>query len=511
MKLSTGLPLLVLAGTALALRSNSPAHQNQNRVLHPRAPTSDDPLDIANFLADNFEDDDLPIGFQSSDADGQKVILYSKSNSKDVDAAQTKQCKSTIFITSATNGGSKESGWETLPEVTSFNLKRDLVIDAASGARQPYYELAGRDPAKVKRVLIVQPGLPRDSWKYANLFRNALICAAANETIGVKLEDVIIAGPAWVNQEDLEAGAALETDVIFNKGQWAFGAISKGPGDLTTSSYSVLDALVEHYFDKAAYPNVNQIYVAGHSLGGLLVQHYAMIRKPTRDEPNINFWMGNPGSYAWPVDDRPAKPAKGLSCKSTHNTWPYGMANATEDDVPTYRRSDMLEDADKVKDEYFARHVVYALGLEDHGNGDDHCEAHYQGASHLERGQNMEKALESLPGGKPKTHIFNYVPGVSHMDYPMLSSPDALWDLFGEDLDVRRETKGSKSGNRNQNANTSTNNSGSGSNKASGGSTPASVGSVGASSPSAALSRPSLGSLLGVLAGSLALLLTRLA
>jgi len=249
---------------------------------------------------------------------------------------------------------------------------------------------------------------------------------------------VIIAAPAWLNQQDLVAGAARKLDVTFGKGQWAFGRLSKGPGGLTTSSYSVLDALVEHYFDKAAYPSVNQIYVAGHSLGGLLVQHYAMVRKPTKDERNINFWVGNPGSYVWPVNGRPRKPEGGLSCKKTRNTWPYGMANATEHDVATYRRNDMLEDADKVKQQYFRRHVVYALGLEDHGNGDDHCEAHYQGASHLERGQNMEKALESLPGGKPKRHVFNYVPGISHMDYPMISSPDALWHLFGEDLNRQR-------------------------------------------------------------------------
>ncbi|KAK0552386.1 hypothetical protein OC845_001761 [Tilletia horrida] len=475
MKLSPLITLITISGPSLALAlsdASSSSHQSP-RLVHraarvaPRAP-SDDVLDINNFLSKNFKNGDLPPGHQAGDADGQVVEITSADGEDD--NSQTPQCSSTLFIGGAANGGTKETGWQSLPQVTGFDLKRDLVVDKKSGAVQPYYELAGRDASKVKRVLIVQPGLPRDSWKYTNLFRNALICAAANSTIGVKLEDVIVAGPAWLNVDDVTAGAAKNDDVVFSQGQWAFGSISKGPGDLTTSSYSVLDAMVEKYFDKSAYPSVNQIWIAGHSLGGLLVQHYAMVRKSTADEPNINFWMGNPGSYVWPVDTRPVD-VPNSNCTSDFNTWPYGMRNQTEDDVVVYRRKDMMENAAAVKQEYFSRHVVYALGLKDNGDGDDHCEAHYQGSSHLDRGQNMEKALRSLPGGAPASHVFDYVPDVSHQDYRMISSPNALWHLFGEDLNVRRATRGGsgssgsgsspKTGSGGRNPSTSNNNTGS--------------------------------------------------
>ncbi|KAK0528712.1 hypothetical protein OC842_004465 [Tilletia horrida] len=453
MKLSGVVPFVALAGSAsIIAAAASSAHSNRlvHRTLRARAAPSDDVLDVNNYLVEHYQNGDIPVGHKSGDADGQVVEITSADGADD--NSQTPQCQNVIFIGNAANGGTKETGWQSLPQVTGFDLKRDLVVDKKSGAVQPYFELAGRDPAKVKRVLIVQPGLPRDSWKYTNLFRNALVCAAANSTIGINLEDVIIAGPAWLNQDDITAGAAQKDDVTFSQGQWAFGALSKGPGDLTVSSYSVLDALTEKYFDKKDYPNVNQIWIAGHSLGGLLVQHYAMVRKPTRDEPNINFWMGNPGSYVWPVDERPDKPSSKLNCEADFNAWPYGMRNGTEKDVVTYRRKDMMENAADVKKEYFSRHVVYALGLEDDGNGDDHCEAHYQGKSHLDRGQNIEKALRTLPGGVPDRHIFDYVPDVSHQDYKMISSPAALWHLFGEDLNVRRPTTGGSSSTSNGSA-----------------------------------------------------------
>ncbi|CAD6898851.1 unnamed protein product [Tilletia controversa] len=478
MKVSAAIPVLALAGSAsvmaMQLESSSP-HQNRlvHRTLHPRGPPSDDVLDINNFLAQHYNSGDKPVGYKDGDAGNQVVKATSK---KGDDDSQTPQCKDTIFIGSAANNGTKETGWTSLPQVTGFELKRDLVVDKKSGAVQPYYELAGRDPSKVKRVILVQPGLPRDSWKYTNLFRNALVCAAANTTMGVKLEDVIIAGAAWLNEEDVTAGASRKDDVIFNKGQWAFGALSKGPGDLTVSSYSVLDALTEKYFDRKAYPALNQIYIAGHSLGGLMTQHYAMTRKPTRDEPNINFWLGNPGSYVWPMDGRPATP-ENSTCEDSYNTW----------------RSDTLEDVESVKEQYFSRNVVYALGLEDFGNGDDHCEAHYQGASHLERGQNYREALRSLPGGAPESHSFDLVPDTSHQDYKMISSPDALWHLFGEDLNVRRTTSRSKSGSGSDSGKSSNRVNGSGNS-----------GNGGTSSGQPRFSRVSFGSLAGVaLAGAL--------
>ncbi|CAD6955814.1 unnamed protein product, partial [Tilletia controversa] len=203
---------------------------------------------------------------------------------------------------------------------------------------------------------------------------------------------------------------------------------------------------------------------------------------------------------------------------------PYGMQNKDEKDVITYRRSDTLEDVESVKEQCFSRNVVYALGLEDFGNGvspgtsssstcipsmhfadmqisapthfivkDDHCEAHYQGASHLERGQNYREALRSLPGGAPESHSFDFVPDTSHQDYKMISSPDALWHLFGEDLNVRRTTSRSKSGSGSDSGKSSNRVNGSGNS-----------GNGGTSSGQPRFSRVSFGSLAGVaLAGAL--------
>lgn len=52
----------------------------------------------------------------------------------------------------------------------------------------------------------------------------------------------------------------------------------------------------------------------------------------------------------------------------------------------------------------------------------------------------MEKALESLPGGKPSTHTFSYVPDTSHQDYKMISAVASQSYLFSEGLSTPRNS-----------------------------------------------------------------------
>lgn len=98
-----------------------------------------------------------------------------------------------------------EGGWVSLPPIGGFNLNRSLVIK--EWAIQPFYVTAGYDPSQVKRAIILFPGKPRDSWKYTTLMGNALnVTVNGNHTDltdqGVKYNEVIILGPAWLNQLD---------------------------------------------------------------------------------------------------------------------------------------------------------------------------------------------------------------------------------------------------------------------------------------------------------------------
>jgi len=146
--------------------------------------------------------------------------------------------------------------------------------------------------------VIVQPGQPRDAWKYSNLVRNSLICAAANETSGVDLSTILIVAPAWLNEDDQSknaTGSRVATDLVWKGSTWAGLSRSTAPGKVQLSMHDVLDGFTENFFNKKLYPNLNQISMVGHSLGSSVCQRYAMLRKPSSDDSNLRFWTGNSG------------------------------------------------------------------------------------------------------------------------------------------------------------------------------------------------------------------------
>ncbi|KAK0520401.1 hypothetical protein OC834_003696 [Tilletia horrida] len=430
---STSLLLLAAAGAASARLQPLP---HQAHVLQRRGPPSGDVLDINNYLSKYYNNGDEPIGHQDSDAGGQVVEITSAAGADD--NSQSPQCSNTIFIGGAAVSGSFSTGWQKLPQITGFDLLRDVTV-ADGGIVQPYYQMTGRNPSDVKRLIISQPGLPRDTWKYVNLIRNAMLCAVANSTNNINLSEIMIAAPAWLNTDDAQAGAAETNDIVFSKGSWNIGSLSQGPGSTSVSSYAVMDTLLNALLQR--FPNVNQVWIAGHSLGASFVQRYALVRKPDANDANLNFWSGNAGSYAWPTKNRPITPSG--SCASTYDDWAYGISSG---DGPAYRKSDIASNVTAVQQQYYNRRVVIALGLADDGAGDSACEAQFEGSTHLTRGQNLQKEEQSLPGGIPASHTFDYVQGVAHEDYLMFSSPAALQHLFVENFNVKKSASGSGSG-----------------------------------------------------------------
>ncbi|KAN0060361.1 hypothetical protein ACQY0O_007690 [Thecaphora frezii] len=384
------------------------------------------------ILQSDYQNGATPPGARQGDARGQTVII--NNNGGHDSNSQRPGCNS-IFIGTAAVGGSFTTGWTEMPQVLGFDTKRDLVVEG--NVVQPYIVETGKDATKIKRVIIMQPGLPRDYWKYAALARNSLLCASLNATANVDLDTILVAAPAWLTQADRSAGAGQENDLYFAGGGWATGGLSSGPQNTKVSSFTVLDKMTEKFFNKAEYPAVTSIYVAGHSLGGAMTQRYAVLRKESDVDANMHFFAGNPGAYTWPVTGRPVENPSDTSCASKRDDWSYGLSN-----LPPYASGD---NRDAIAARYYKRNVVYGLGLSDHEAGDSHCEAAYQGDSHLSRGQNLEKALQELPGGVPASHHFNYVEGVAHEDYLILSDPVSQYYLFSEGIDATAPSSSSAS------------------------------------------------------------------
>ncbi|KAN0061109.1 hypothetical protein ACQY0O_006844 [Thecaphora frezii] len=353
------------------------------------------------------------------------------------DNAQLPWNSGIYFEPEANVAGDPDNGWQELPEIAAFDLNRTWTVK--DNAIMPFYQSKGYDVQQVKRAVLIMPGKPRDCWKYTSLVGNALSVEVANSSSGVTNSSVLILGPCWLNSDDQKAGAVKDNELYWHGTQWQRGDAARGPGNTTLSTFSVLDAFLDMLFDKSQFPALNRVVVAGHSMGAQMVQRYAMLKDAQSYDGNVAYWVGNPGSYVWPVTDRTYSNA---SCTDV-DAWPFGLDGGYKQ-VPKFARDKVQNNKSQVVDAYRSRHIHYNLGLLDNGQGDTSCEAMTQGYNHLERGCDIVAALAAMPGGFPVNHTLNLMPNVSHQDYPMLSYNISLFRLFADGLDTQEAYKSSK-------------------------------------------------------------------
>lgn len=346
---------------AMGLSSKHAAILERHQSLAARNPTG-------NFnqvwLASNYQNLSAAPVAAPGDAAGQTVITSGGDYGND--DGQVPQCP-TIFIQTAQNSGSEVGGWTSIPQVAGFYVDRNTTFGSATA---PVYIETGKDYSKVKRVVVAGPGKPRDAWKYVSLFRNSLVCAVANESMPVVLDDVLVVAPMWLSSADVTAGAGESTDLFYSPGGWSLGSKAQGPGSKSTSAFDVLDKLLKRFADQSTFPALTSVTFAGHSLGASLMQRYAMLKNDdAKTDPLIRFWIGNPGAYVWPSADRPVTPTN-TSCQSTVDDWAYGIGGA----IPAYAEG-VSNNVSAIYQRYRSRTIQYALGMLDNGPGDTHCEA----------------------------------------------------------------------------------------------------------------------------------------
>ncbi|SPO22101.1 uncharacterized protein UTRI_02105_B [Ustilago trichophora] len=322
-------------------------------------------------------------------------------------------------------------GWKVVPDLEGFTLNRtwqvlpNLVMPMyVSQSYKP-----GQDNSNIQRAIITMPGKPRDSWKYANLFRNALTVAASNPANGITADQVVIIGPVFLNSDDKEAGAVKDGELYWHGSQWQSGRRARNEPKIKLSSYHVLDNITDWVFKSGEFPSIKQVVFGGHSMGGQAVQRYAVLKKTKAYDDNVHFWVGNPGSWAWLDDQRPYQNA---SCAGWNN-WGYGIGNISS--VIGYARRDVNASREAIVERFRSRKVHYAVGLADMGPGDTHCQAKMQGGSHLDRGSQFVLSLGRL-GGFPPKQTFDVIAGTSHQDYPMIRADKSVQRIFLSDFNT---------------------------------------------------------------------------
>lgn len=296
---------------------------------------------------------------------------------------------------------------------------RTFVVSTplGSGAAR-YFGSASLDgDATVTRALIVVHGLLRDADYYYDT--GALAVDAAHA------EHVILIAPQFVEKADL-AGRGAPADTLYWDGKWPGGSDAIGPAPIST--YDVLDAMLARLSDRARFPAMREIVLAGHSAGGQIVQRYAVVGKAPQlgaDAPiPVHLVVANPSSYFYFDAYRPV-PQPG--CADV-DRWRYGI-----DGAPRYVEGTPAA----LEARYVRRHVTYLLGTADTNpkeeDLDRSCGGEAQGAYRFERGKNYIAYIRRRhPEGTLQDYAF--VNGVGHNNRRMFASPCGLVSLFGESV-----------------------------------------------------------------------------
>ena len=219
-------------------------------------------------------------------------------------------------------------------------------------------------------------------------------------------ENVLIIAPKFINGTDMENTHGKVNNLLaWRANDWGEGGPSKLTADSHVSSFEVLDAIISYYSDPQRFSRVKKVALIGHSLGGQLVQRYAILGKGGRYTERVEqiFVVMNPSTYLYLKDDIPYK--YGLAGRQKAFVH-YSPAASTSVQELTLR--------------FRQRRLLYLHGERDFGTGDERPLAMAQGKNRFERSKNWCNHLHSLVW--PALHTFAYVPNVGHDAGKMMAS-----------------------------------------------------------------------------------------
>jgi len=265
----------------------------------------------------------------------------------------------------------------------------------------------------VRRAVIVVHGYDRNAADYLRHVMDARPPA-----------DTIVIAPQFLAVEDIAAHHLPASVLRWKRERWSGGEPAEGPAAL--SAFDALDALIARLDDRARFPNLNHIILAGFSAGGQLVQRYAAVGRGPASVA-LSYVVGSPSSFAYFGDQRPL-PVE--DCPA-FNRWKYGFAGG----LPPYVLGAVGQGIPALEQRYVARPVTYLVGAADnnpeHRFLDKTCGAEAQGASRLARTIGFFTILHQRDGDNLKQGM-HVIGGVAHNAAKIFASPCGRAALFGE-------------------------------------------------------------------------------
>ncbi|CCD90961.1 conserved exported hypothetical protein [Bradyrhizobium sp. ORS 375] len=319
-------------------------------------------------------------------------------------------------------GGLAKARDEAAPHRRAVSVVADARIAVGDRGILPLYVSRPwtQPQSDITRVVLVLHGWLRNADAY---YKTAM---KARDAAGGAGATTLLVVPQFLAKRDVKAHRLPPEILRWTLEGWQGGDAAIGPQPV--SSFEALDAILAHLADRALFPALTEVVIAGHSGGGQVVQRYAIAGRGetalTQRQIAVRYVVANPSSYAYFSTERP-EPAIAASC-SGYDRWKYGMA-----DRPAYLATPTSAELERT---YVGRRVIYLLGVRDtdpdHPALDKSCMAEAQGATRYERGHSYAAAMASRDGGTPNHRLWD-VAGVGHSGDKMFMSPCGLKALFG--------------------------------------------------------------------------------
>lgn len=251
----------------------------------------------------------------------------------------------------------------------------------------------------------------------------------------VNQDSVAIMAPYFPNGDDknigypwvsgLSPGRGSNTSaLVWSASDWADGSNNQYPYQSTTmSSFTVLDQLIAYFNDPTIYPNMQQIVIAGHSLGGQTVNRYAAVGNQLSLKTPLSYYIANPNSYVWFATTRPLD----YSTCSIYDNWREGFNNYTVSNI--YGDALVAEGRAAALANYNSRSIAYARGTLDTGDDSTTCAPYTTGANRNERFFNFIKAFPPTCKVGGVCDTIDYV-AVGHDAGAMFASTSGQYRLF---------------------------------------------------------------------------------
>jgi pimeloyl-ACP methyl ester carboxylesterase len=302
------------------------------------------------------------------------------------------------------------------------------VVTASGQGELPLYLSRDWDrplPDVTRAVLVIHGRLRNADVYWRSAQQAAAVAGPASAT-------TLMIVPQFLADIDIPARNLNPATLHWSLEGWMGGEPARGPAPL--SSFDALDAIVARLADKARFPNLREIVVAGHSAGAQVVQRYAVLNRAGAALEAVGivlrYVVANPSSYAYFDTLRPSAEGGFAAYPAADcprfNDWKYGLQ-----DLPPYAPGVATAGLEA---RYVSRNVTYLLGQADtnpnHPALDKTCMAEAQGPYRLARGRAYVAYLRARhKQGLNQTLV--EVPGVGHDGDAMLTSPGGLAALFG--------------------------------------------------------------------------------